>query len=151
MTDANNLFFDVGDKTALVCVDNIEHQNPLVEALTEMEFKVHVGVFLEDISAKMSNHTYDILIIADNFMGATMEDNPVLKTVQSQPMGARRSQLTILLSESLATADKISGFIYSVGLTLNPADISQLQVLVRKTLAENEEFYRTFKVTGKQL
>ena len=41
--------FEPGDKTALVCVDVPEVQRIAVENLSELEYKIHTGLFVEDI------------------------------------------------------------------------------------------------------
>lgn len=143
-------FFDINDKTALVCCDNIEYQNQIMDVLTRMDYKIHVGYYLEDIAMKIRSHTYNVIIVYENFMGMTLADNSVLHELQAQPMGQRRFQYIVLAGESFSTADRLSSFIFSTCLTVHPADLSQLEVLLRKGVTEHEDFYHTFKSVQKE-
>ncbi|MDZ4815191.1 MAG: hypothetical protein SGI71_02870 [Verrucomicrobiota bacterium] len=147
---STNQFFDVGDKTALVCVDNIEYQNMVVNALTQMGYKIHVGFFLEDIAVKVRSHQYDVIVIYEAFMGMTLADNAVLMELQGIPMTQRRFQTVVLLGESMPTADRLSGFLFSVTLTVNPVDLQQIDVLIRRCVLEQDEFYHTFKTITRE-
>ena len=63
-------FFEPGDQTALVCIDDAEIQKMAVEQVTALEYKIHTGLFCEDISLKLKTHSYDVVIIYENFNGS---------------------------------------------------------------------------------
>ena len=49
---AGDTFFDLGDNTALVCVDHQQYQKVVVPQLIDMTYKVHLGLFEEDVARK---------------------------------------------------------------------------------------------------
>ena len=57
--------FEPGDKTALVCVDVPEMQRLTVENLTELQYKLHTGLFVEDILLKLQTHVYDVVVFSE--------------------------------------------------------------------------------------
>ena len=61
--------FEPGDLTALVCIDQPEYQQQIVEQLSSMDYKIHVGLFAEDISLKLKTHVYDVVVIDEHFGG----------------------------------------------------------------------------------
>ncbi len=153
MLDANTdqpQFFDINDKSALVCVDNMEWQNIILSALTDLGFKIHTGVFLEDIVNKVQSQNYNVVVIAENFLGETLEENQILKMFQKMSMSQRRKQLIVLIGDSISSADRMSGFIFSVNLTVFSGDLPQFQTLVKRALVEQEEFYQTYSAVLKE-
>lgn len=143
-------FIDINDKSAIVCVDNMEWQNIILNALSELDFKVHIGVFFEDIVNKIQSNNYNVVVIAENFAGETLEENQILKMFQVMPMAQRRRQLVVLVGDSLASADRMSGFIYSVNLTVHSGDIIQFATLLRRALADEELFSKTYNAIAKE-
>ena len=63
MEQEQEAFFDLGDNTALVCVDHQQYQKIVVPQLIDLTYKVHLGLFEEDVSLKLkvevSSHTGD--------------------------------------------------------------------------------------------
>jgi len=143
-------FFDINDKSALVCMDNMEWQNVILGALTDLGFKIHTGVFIEDIINKIQSQTYNVVVIAENFTGANLEDNQILKVFQKMPMSQRRNQMIVLVGDSISSADRMSGFIFSVNLTVFSGDLPQFQTLIKRALIEQEEFYQSYAAVLKE-
>ena len=50
-------FFDLGDNTALVCVDHQQYQKMVVPQLIDMTYKVHLGLFEEDVAPEAARPT----------------------------------------------------------------------------------------------
>jgi len=56
-------FIDLGDNTALVCVDHQQYQKIIVPQLIDMTYKVHLGLFEEDVLLKLKTYNYDVVVI----------------------------------------------------------------------------------------
>ena len=61
-TEQDNSFFDLGDQTALVCIDHPQYQKMIVPQLTDLTYKVHLGLFDEDVLLKLSTYSYDVIV-----------------------------------------------------------------------------------------
>ena len=48
--ERESTFFNLGDNTALVCVDHQQYQKIVVPQLIDMTYKVHLGLFAEELS-----------------------------------------------------------------------------------------------------
>ena len=72
-------FFDLGDNTALVCVDHQQYQKMVVPQLIDMTYKVHLGLFEEDVVLKLKTYNYNVVIVYENFKGSTLQNNPLLR------------------------------------------------------------------------
>ena len=71
-------FFDLGDNTALVCIDHQQYQKIVVPQLIDMTYKVHLGLFEEDVVLKLKTYNYDVVVVYENFKGSTLQTNPIL-------------------------------------------------------------------------
>ncbi len=144
--------FEPGDLTALVCVDHPDVQTRLIEQLTGLDYKLHVGLFPEDISMKLKTHVYDVVIIDENFGGCQLNTNGVLYEATHLPGTQRRDQFVVLLGGSMQTNDEMMAFILSVDLVFNTADLDNFKPVLRRGVARQKEFYHVFleqaKVAG---
>src|ERR1700689_3377911 len=89
--------FEPDDQTALVCVDEAEVQRAVVEQLGDLGYRIHTGLFAEDISLKLRTHTYDVVAIYETFAGSVAEGNPVLLETIRTPPSQRRRQFVALI------------------------------------------------------
>lgn len=136
--------FEPGDLTALVCVDHPDVQSRLVEQLTSLDYKLHVGLFPEDVSMKLKTHVYDVVVIDENFAGCQINTNGVLYEATHLPGSQRRNQFVVLLGGNLQTNDEMMAFILSVDLVFNTGDLDNFKPVVRRGVARQREFYQVF-------
>ncbi|MGB8170317.1 MAG: hypothetical protein WCF18_22635 [Chthoniobacteraceae bacterium] len=142
MEFANRLdIFEPGDLTALICTDVPEVQRLVVDQLTSLNYKLHTGLFVEDILLKLRAHTYDVVVISENFAATDIETNPILREATNAPAAQRRKQLLVLIGSSLLTNDELQAFQHSVDLVVNLADVMNLRPVVRRALLRAQEFY----------
>jgi hypothetical protein len=134
--------FEPGDKTALICVDVPEVQRLVVENLTEIEYKIHTGLFLEDILLKLQTHTYDVVVIAEHFNASTKENNPILEASKNLPGGQRRAQMFVMVGSSIHTDSEMEAWAASVDLVVNLADVPNLKHVVRRAVLRRDTFYK---------
>ena len=105
--DADSSFVDLGDNTALVCVDHQQYQKMIVPQLIDMTYKVHLGLFEEDVSLKLKTYNYDVVVIYENFKNATLETNPLLREMAKRRDARRREHFVVLLSHRLCLSREI--------------------------------------------
>lgn len=137
--------FEPGDLTALVCTDVPEVQRLVVDQLTSLNYKLHTGLFVEDILLKLRAHTYDVVLISENFAATDIESNPIIKEAVGAPSAQRRKQLLVLIGSSLLTNDELQAFQHSVDLVVNLADVMNLRPVLRRALLRAQEFYAPFQ------
>src|SRR5690242_16971199 len=97
-------FFEVGDKTSLVCTD--PNVGEIVRAtLREIGFKFHTAETSEMAIERTRYNPYDIVIIQDNFAGNTLRSNAVLNYFAPLAMAQRRYSMLVLIGSELKTLD----------------------------------------------
>jgi len=145
--------FEPGDLTALVCCDVPEVQRIVVDQLTSMNYKMHTGLFVEDILLKLRAHAYDVVIISENFAATDVATNPLLCEAIRAPAHQRRKQTVVLVGSSLQTTDELQAFQHSVDLVVNLADVMNLRPVLRRTILRSQELYapllETLKAAGR--
>ena len=137
-------FTNVGDNTALVCIDHQQYQKIIVPQLIDMTYKVHLGLFEEDVILKLKTYNYDVVVIYENFKNSKLETNPLLKEMIKRPDARRREHFVILLSHKFATNDAMSAFVQSVDQIINIADLANLKPVLRRGVAQHRELYHSF-------
>jgi hypothetical protein len=141
----DSTFGDQGDNTALVCVDHQQYQKIVVPQLIDMGYKVHLGLFEEDVIVKLKTYDYNVVLIYENFKNNKLEKNPLLRELNRRPEARRRQHFAVLLSHRFPTNDAMSAFVLSVDEIINVADLANLKPVLRRGLAQHGDLYQSFK------
>jgi hypothetical protein len=144
-------FFDAGDNTALVCIDHQQYQRLIVPQLIDMTYKVHLGLFEEDVLVKLRTYSYNVVIVYENFKGSTVQSNPILRDLIKRPGSQRREHFVVLLTHRFATNDAMSAFVQSVDQVINVADLANFKPVLRRGVAQYRELYHAFNETMKSV
>ena len=137
--------FDLGDQTALVCIDHPQYQKMVVAQLTDRAYKVHLGLFEEDVLLKLATYSYNVIVVYENFKGARADENPILLELMKRPGALRREHFVILLSHRCSTNDPLSAFVQSVDHIVNVSDLSNFKPVLRRGLAQYVDLYAPFR------
>lgn len=137
-------FIDLGDNTALVCVDHQQYQKIVVPQLIDMTYKVHLGLFEEDVVLKLKSYDYNVVVIYENFKNSKLETNPLLREMTQRSDARRRQHFVVLLSHRFPTNDAMSAFVHSVDEIINIADLANFKPVLRRGVAQHGELYRSF-------
>lgn len=142
MSESTRLdIFQPGDRTALVCIDVPEMQQLVVEQLTGFDYKIHTGFSSEDLVLKLRTHSYDVVVISENFGGTGLENNPVLSEAVNAPVSLRHQQFVVLVGASFTTNDEVQAFLHGVDMVIGLSDVVHLRPMLRRGLARTQEFY----------
>jgi hypothetical protein len=142
--EPDSSFLDLGDNTALVCVDHQQYQKIIVPQLIDITYKVHLGLFEEDVVLKLKTYNYDVVVIYENFKNSKLETNPLLLEMTKRPDARRREHFVVLLSHKFATNDAMSAFVHSVDQIINVADLANFKPVLRRGVAQHRELYHSF-------
>jgi hypothetical protein len=146
MSSQEKDFFELGDKTSVICADPTTTE-AVKGTLREIGFKYHTAETPELAIERMRYTSYDCIIVHENFAGSSLRSNAVLNYLSPLPMAQRRYSFVCLIGPSLKTLDAMQAFAQSVHLVLNPADLPNMGAILKKGLAEFDLLYRSFKDT----
>ena len=144
METQDSSFFDLGDNTALVCVDHQQYQKMVVPQLIDMTYKVHLGLFEEDVLLKLKTYSYNVVVVYENFKGSTPQNNPILRAMIKRPGAERRQHFLVLISHRFPTNDAMSAFVHSVDQVINITDLANLKPVLRRGVTQHRELYSSF-------
>ena len=146
-TASDQNLFDLGDQTALVCIDHPQYQKMVVAQLSDLAYKVHLGLFEEDVLLKLATYSYNVIVVYENFKGARPDENPILFELMNQKGALRREHFVILLCHRCATNDPLTAFAQSVDQIVNISDLSNFKPVLRRGLAQYMDLYAPFRET----
>jgi hypothetical protein len=143
-TEQDSNSFDLGDKTALVCVDHPQYQKLIVPQLADLGYKMHLGLFEDDVLLKLATYSYNVVVVYENFKGASAGENPILSALMRKASPLRREHFVVLLTDQSPTNDAMSAFVKSVDLILNVNDIANFKPVLRRGVAQHHDLYLPF-------
>jgi hypothetical protein len=147
--DPSSQAFEGSESTALVCLDHEQYQKLIVPQLGDLKYKVHVGLYEEDVLLKLRTYSYEVIVVYENFKGTTLQTNPILEKLVGEPAAQRREHFVVLLSHRYATNDSLAAFVHSVDRIVNVADLPNFKPVLRRGITEHREMYHFFQTTLK--
>ena len=136
--------FEPGDLTLLACHDVPEIRDLIVTQFSELHYKIHTGLYVDDIMLKMRTHQYDAIVLSANFNAVSYENCPIYLAATSVPPAQRRRQFIVLIGSQFQTADEMQAFAASVDLVIGLPDVVTLRPVFRRTSQRHRELYAPF-------
>jgi hypothetical protein len=137
--------YDEHDKIALI----LDRQNDdlWTTALTELEYKLQRAKSPEHAVHKLRFNQYHVVVFHEKFGGTTLETSPLYEFIRDMPMDTRRKTYIALVGENFKTLDNMEALAYSVNLVINEKELDQLETILKKSIGDNETFYKVYRET----
>jgi CheY-like chemotaxis protein len=132
-------------RLALVCEDAPERQAVIKAALEQIGFTMLAVKNADDAVERMRRDVYELVIIDEQYQGATPLDNAVLAAVRAMTMSQRRWMFVALVGRQFKTFDNAMAFARSVNVVVNVNDLPHFPAILKKGITEHVEFYRAFR------
>lgn len=132
-------------RLALVCEDAPERQAVIEAALAQVGFTMLPVKNADEAIERMRRDVYELVIIDEQYQGATPLDHPILATLRTMPMSQRRWMFVTLVGREFKTFDNAMAFARSVNVVVNVNDLPHLPAILKKGITDHVEFYRTFR------
>jgi CheY-like chemotaxis protein len=132
-------------RLALVCEDAPERQAVIKAVLEQLGLGMYAPRGAEEAVERLRRHFFELVLVNEQFNGATPLDNPVLEAVRTMAMSMRRYIFVVLVGREHKTFDNMMAFARSVNLVVNVNDLPHLAAILRKGVIENNEFYRVYR------
>lgn len=143
--------YEEGAKLALVLDGSEANVGEINSALEELSYKPTVPSSVREAVGKLRHHHFDLIFLSDGFDGQDLDHSPVIHYLNHLAMSVRRKIFLILLSAKFKTMDNMMAFAKSANLVVNPDDLHNLPLVLKKTIADNDRFYKVFSDTLKEL
>jgi predicted Zn finger-like uncharacterized protein len=140
-------FYEEGVKLALVAENDPGQLEKLKEAIEDVGYK-HVSVEnTGQAIGKMRFHTFELVIISDDFDGIELAQSPVLQYLNHLSMTIRRRMFVAVIGDSFNTMDHMMAYALSANLVVGRRDVDKLTGILKNAIADNEKFYKVFMDT----
>jgi len=144
-------FFEEGVKLAIVLESDDLRLSEIIPALEELGYKVIQPLALQEAMSKIRLHPFDMIILSDGFDGKGLEGNPIINYLNHLSMSVRRKIFLVLVSDRFKTMDNMMAFAISANLVVNPEDLPNMRLILKKGTSENEKFYKVFTDTLREV
>jgi CheY-like chemotaxis protein len=132
-------------RLALVCEDAPERQAIIKAALEQIGFAMLAVKNADEAVERMRRDVYELVILDEQYQGATPLDNPVLAAIRGMTMAQRRWMFVALVGREFKTFDNAMAFARSVNVVVNVNDLPHFPAILKKGITEHVEFYRAFR------
>lgn len=137
--------YNENDQLALVLDDM--HKTQWSKDLEAMGYKIEYAKSPELAVHKMKFTQYHVVVLHENFGGASLADSPIYQSLREMPMSSRRKIFMVLVGKNFKSANNMQAFQQSANLVVNEKDMGKVPLILKKTISENEAFYKVFKET----
>jgi len=96
---------------------------------------------------KMKFTHFHLIALHENYGNKNLDGNVVYQTLIEMPMVTRRNIFFALMGSNFKTLSNAQAFQKSANVVINEKDIDKLENVLKKSISENEIFYKVFKET----
>ena len=132
-------------RLVIVCENAPERQAIVRAALEQLGYTPLPATTAEEAGERLRRHAFEIVVVDERFESGGVFDNPVLKMLNTMPIGQRRQIFVVLLGREFKTFDNMMAFTRSVNVVVNLNDLPHLPAIIHKGLNDNNDFYRVFR------
>ncbi|MEW6076998.1 MAG: zinc-ribbon domain-containing protein [Thermodesulfobacteriota bacterium] len=144
-------FIEEEGETALICESDSAIKGKIKQVLDFMEYHISETDDTRDALKKMRYHNYHLIVINESFSSRSPDSNGVLIYLERLKMKSRRGTFVVLLTKRFKTMDAMTAFEKSVELIINLNDINHFEKILKRALADHEQFYRIYREEQKSL
>jgi hypothetical protein len=137
--------YDEHDQIALIL--DRKNDDLWTTALTELEYKLQRAKSPEHAVHKLRFNQYHVVAIHEKFGDTTLETSPLYEFIRDMSMNTRRKTFVALVGENFKTLDNMEALAYSVNLVINQKDLDQLETILKKSIGDNDNFYKVYRET----
>lgn len=130
---------------ALVVYDDEETAESLVRKLDFIGYQATVAVNLRDAAKQLKFVNFNLMLIQEDYYGATLSGNHLLRAVQTLDNQSRRGMLVVLLSPALTTLDDLTAFSLSLDAVVNQDDLETIDRILLSIIARAKKFYAIYR------
>ncbi len=142
---------DMDTSTAMICENDPVMRQKIRDNLKTLNFNVIEPTTSKEALKYTTFQTFNVIVVNENFDLNKDGVNPVLLYLDGLTMSVRRQIFVVLVSSTFATMDYMNTLNKSVNLIINKDEISEIGLILKKEMEENEYFYHVFNDFQKRL
>ena len=143
--DEDLVIYDENDQIALV-LDDI-NKDVWTKALEEKNFKIQYARSPEYAVHKMKFTHFHFVALNENFGNVALDESPIYQTMIEMRMVTRRNIFFALVGMHFKSLNNMQAYQKSANVVINEKDLEKLGDILKKSISENEIFYKVYKET----
>jgi hypothetical protein len=143
--DEDLVIYDENDQIALV-LDDI-NKDEWTKALEEKNFKIQYARSPEYAVHKMKFTHFNFVALNEKFGNVALDENPIYQKMIEMPMVTRRNIFFALVGANFKSLNNMQAYQKSANVVINEKDLEKLGDILKKSIFENEIFYKVYKET----
>jgi len=143
--DDDLIIYEENDQLALILDE--KNKEIWTKALEEKEFKIQYAKSPEHAVHKMKFTHFHFVALNENFGNGPVDENPFYQTLIEMPMVTRRDVFFALVGANFKSLNNMQAFQKSANVVINEKDLEKLGDILKKSISENEIFYKVYKET----
>jgi hypothetical protein len=136
---------DMDTSTCMICEHDPAVQQKIRDNLKLLNFNVIEPASSKEALKYTTFQIFNVIVVNENFDVEGDGINHVLKYAENLPMSIRRQIFVVLVSSTYATLDYMNTLNKSVNLIINREEISEIGMILKREMEENEYFYHVFR------
>jgi len=136
---------DTNNETAMICEPDPVVRQKINDALKSLDYNVIESTTFKEVLKYSNFHTFNIIVVDEKFDTDTGGIDNVLYYLNNLSMSIRRQIFVVLICDTYATMDYMHAYNKSVNLIINKDEITEIGLILKKEIEENEYFYHVFK------
>lgn len=138
-------FVEEEGKKALLCESDPKIKEQIKTVLKVLEYHITDIENSREALKKMRYNVYDLIVVNEYFDTRNPDQNGILIFLERLNMVMRRQMFVTLISNRFRTMDHMTAFQKSVNIVINVNSIADFDKILRRSLADNDLFYRVFR------
>ncbi len=143
--DDELVIYNENDQLALILDQT--NQPAWTRVLESRGFKIQYAKSQEHAVHKMKFTHFHLIALNEDYGDKDLANNVVYKTLTEMPMVTRRNIFFALMGKNFKTLNNMQAFQKSANVVINEKDIDKLEDVLKKSISENDIFYKVFKET----
>jgi len=130
---------------ALVVYDDLDVAEMLEQKMDVLGFQVSVAMNLRDAAKQLKFANFSIVLIQEDYYGASLSGNHLLRSLQGMEGASRRGMLVVLISPTLTTLDDLLAFSLSLDAIVNSSELANIERILVSTIGRARKFYSVYR------
>jgi hypothetical protein len=143
--DEGLVIYDKNDQIALVL--DVINKDVWTKALEEKNFKIQYARSPEDAVHKMKFTHFHFVALYEKFGNVALDESPIYQKMIEMPMVTRRNIFFALVGANFKSLNNMQAYQKSANVVINEKDLEKLGDILKKSISENEIFYKVYKET----
>jgi len=129
----------------MVVYDDESIGEMLVSKLEALGYLGTLALNMRDAAKQLKFGQFSIVLVQEDYYGATLSSNQLLRSIQNMDNVSRRGMLVALISPNMTTLDDLLAFSLSLDAVVNTGDLGVIDRILMSIIARASKFFSVYR------